>query len=198
MAEPVQAGDHVPLVLQVVHQFDTTETVRLRCAGPAGYHASDLSLIAIKVGKLSNRWLDGVGEWNHGSGSPRVISGFADLATPVPVSPTYVTLKKLDLPRGHWVVLAKLHFAADSVPADSIRRRALCRLRFGNDVTPSQVQYAANISATAPLVMSVNHRAKAPQLLKLQCRRTASGGTGYVLFVKITAMKAGSLVRRHL
>ena len=46
------------------------------------------------------------------------------------------------------------------------------------------------------MVLSLSHRATSTQKVKLQCRRTNAPGNGNVHFIKITAMKDGSLTQR--
>ncbi|MEA2025516.1 MAG: hypothetical protein U9O18_02375 [Chloroflexota bacterium] len=198
LSKQVWAGDREPLGLQVVHSFDTPGNVALQCKGPHNFVVKEIVITAIKAGWLMNRRLEG-GDWvKYGTGSPRISSGWSNGPVSIPVGPAFTTIRQLNLPKGRWTVLAKLWFEAESTPGDDTARRVICRLKFGSRASPSQVQYAASVSRVAPLFMSVNHHATSKEPVMLQCRRTAAGGTGDAYFVKITALKAGSLVKRHL
>ena len=97
-------------------------------------------------------------------------------------------------------VLAKLWFSAGgsilSRPAANGTAYVDCRLSFGGRKSPAQLRYTAGYSATAPMVMSVNSQIASPGKVKLQCRRTNAAGAGDAHFVKFTALRAGSLIKR--
>ena len=190
----------VPLALQVVHRFRTPASIVLECRAPTVMAVSDVAITALKAGRLTNIPLEAAVGTSTGQGSPRVISGWANGPVDIPVRATYKTIRSLELPKGRWTVLAKLWFAAGgsilSRPAANGVARTYCRLAFGKHTTPTQLRYVADSSATAPLVLSVNHRATSPQKVKLQCRRANAAGGGDAYFIKITALRAGSLVRR--
>ena len=54
------------------------------------------------------------------------------------------------------------------------------------------------MSRIDPLVLSVAHTSTSEQPVKLKCRRTNVPGTGKAYFIKITALRAGPLTKRHL
>jgi len=197
LATPISPVEAIPLGLQVVHEFATRGAVGLRCKGPAAFVVDQVTITLVKAGKLSNRWLDIGSGWTTGSGSPRIISGWSDGPRAVPVQSGFTTIRKLDLPKGRWMVLAKLWFEAGSLP-DGSMRRIYCRLVFGADKSPSQLRYANNVTRVAPMVLSIDHRSTSKRPVKLQCRRLTPGGTGDVYFIKITALRAGSLIKRRL
>jgi len=192
-------GSRVPLALQVVHWFRTPGAVSLECKGPSRILVDHMVITAVKAGRLTNIPLEAAAGWSAGTGSPRIISGWANGPVNIPIRSTYKTIRKLDLPKGRWTVLAKLWFDARGsiliAPAVNHVARTDCRLKFGSRKSPSQVRYTADHSRTAPMVMSIDYHATTRQPVKLQCRGTAAGDAHYI---KITAMKAGSLIKRPL
>ena len=197
-------NSRMPLGLQVVHWFRTPGVASLECKGPSNMLIDHMVITAIKAGRLTNIPLGPAVGWSAGTGSPRIISGWANGPVNIPIRSTYKTIRKLDLPEGRWTVWAKLWFEGDLVkpasasPAMNLVQRAYCRLVFGRHKSPSQLRYSFDYSGTAPLVLSVNHRATTPQAVKLQCRRATDDGWGGAYFIKITALRAGSLVKRPL
>ncbi|MEA2026133.1 MAG: hypothetical protein U9O18_05535 [Chloroflexota bacterium] len=201
---PPSKGSRVPLGLQVVHWFRTPGGVSLECKGPSNMLIDHVVITAVKAGRLTNIPLEAAVGWTAGQGPPRIISGWANGPIGIPVRSTYKTIRQLDLPKGRWTVQAKLWFEGDPVkpasasPAMNLVQRAYCRLVFGRHKSPSQLRYSFDYSGTAPLVLSVNHRATTPQAVKLQCRRATDDGWGGAYFIKFTALRAGSLVKRPL
>jgi|GEM_PF-3418218 len=202
-ASPADSS-RVPLGLQVVHSFPAAGAAVLQCQAPSSMHSTTMLIdhvviTAVKAGRITNIRLDAPGRWDAGQGSPRVISGWDNGPVNIPIRSTYKTIGKLDLPKGRWTVLAKLWFAArwpGGPPSDAGTTH--CRLKFGSHKSPTQYRYGSEFTRYEPLVMSINHHATTKGPVKLQCRRVAREGLGRAHYIKITAMKAGSLIKRPL
>jgi len=188
------AGTLMPLALQAVHAFDSPGSVVLHCRGSIGFTIVVVTITAVEPGRLTNVPLGGGPTWSKGAGLPRVISGWSN--GPIPVAPgsTWTTVATLNLRAGRWTILGKLFFEAESVPPSAERRRLICRLAWAGAQDRSEVVYADNVTRVAPLVLSVAGQSSSAGSAVLQCRRTTAGGTGAVWLVKMTALKAGSLV----
>ena len=191
------AGDSVPIGLQVVHAFGAPGLAVLTCKAPYGFKIRDVVITAIKAGRLTNRNTDGGSTWTVGKGSPRIISGWSDGPTAIPVG-TYETVSSMVLPRGNWMVLAKEWFGAEGVPSDAVARRTQCQLVIIGTTDGSTIQYGNNVTRVAPMFHSMVQGDDGPFGVKVRCRRTAAGGSGDVHFVKMTALRLGSITYRKL
>lgn len=189
-------SDTVPLALQVVHRFGSAGVAHLECLGPDDFDLADIVITAVKAGKLTNRFMGNGSSGTTGSGWPRVISGWQNGNLTVPVGLTYQTIASMPLPKGKWMILGKLWYAAQSVPSDYFRTVCRIALKSGKDV--NVLEYTNNPTRTAPLVMSLARKIKHPATLKLQCVRWPGGGTSDGYFAKLTALKAGSLQFKKL
>jgi len=190
-------GSLTPLALQVVHDLAAPGHATLSCRGPLSYTIGFVAITAVEAGKLANRGLGGGPTWTVGSGVPIIISGWDDGPVEVSVGTMWTVVAAMALPAGRWTVVSKLWFAADGLP-NGPPMSLECRSVFGGSADRSDIVYANNVTRIAPLVLSVAGRSTGPSLLTLQCRRTTSGGTGVVQFVKMTALKAGSLIQLDL
>ncbi len=197
MSAPGYPGDSIPLGLQVVHVFDSPGQAVLSCKAPYGFKVRDVVISAIKAGRLTNHNTDGGPTWTVGSGSPRIISGWSNGPTDIPVG-TYKTVGSMALTRGNWMVLAKEWFDAAGVPSDVVTRRAQCRVVIVGTADESAIQYGNNVSHIGPMFQSMVQGDNGPFTVKLRCRRTAAGGSGSVSFVKMTAVRLGSIAYRKL
>ena len=189
-------SDTLPLGLQVVHRFGSAGSAELQCTGPHDFDVNDVVITAMRAGKLTNRRLSDGDAVHVGTGWPRVISGWLDGPTTIPVGLQFQTIASLPLPKGRWMAVAKLWFEGASVPADFFR--AVCRIRLSKGKDFAIIEYEPDVTRVGPMVMSLALRTKHAGALKLQCIRFPGGGSSDAYFVKLTALKAGNLVKKGL
>ena len=189
-------SDTLPLALQVVHRFSSAGQARLECQGPDGFDVTQVVITAVRAGALTNRPLAAGVPVSSGVGWPRVISGWLDGPTSVPVGLQFQTLASMPLPRGNWMILSKLTFRGASVPNDHLR--VVCRTALGSGKDPTIIEYGPDATRVAPMVMSLVRTTRGVAGLRLQCVRFPGDGTGDVTFAKLTALKLGSLTQKKL
>ena len=185
--------DTEPIALQVVHDFGAPGSALLECLGDHDFQVGNVVMTAIKVGKLTNE-MRPAPVATTGSGSPRVIAGWNDGPLGVPVSGDLTTILTQPLPKGKWLVVAKAWFEAGSVPSDSVLRRVTCQLGFGGVKDDVELRYWNNVTHVGAVVLQVPASTQGAQSAVLRCRRTEAGGTGDLLWVKIVALKLGSIL----
>lgn len=193
LALPGIAGDAEPFALQVVHDFGAPGSALLECLGDHDFRVRNVVINAIKVGTLTNEFRASPAA-TTGSGTPRVISGWNDGPIGVPVGDDLTTVLTQPLPKGKWLVVAKAWFEAGSVPSNGVLRRVACQLDFSGYKDDAELRYRNNVTHVGMLVLQVPTGSPGGQSAILRCRRTEAGGTGELLFVKITALKLGSIL----
>jgi hypothetical protein len=192
IGSPGTPGAEAPFALQVAHDFAAPGTALLECRGDHGFTLGNVVINALKVGTLTSDALPSPAA-TTGSGTPVVVSGWNDGPIGVPVDGTLRTVLSRPLSAGKWLVIAKASFEAEGVPADLVRGVA-CQLGFSGYKDDVELRYEDGISRVGSVVLQVPASSSGAQSAVLRCRRTDAGGTGGLLFVKITALKLGSIL----
>lgn len=202
-------GDRLPLGLQVVHHFPADGFAALTCqtAPTTNNHSFDMgqvTITAVEVGKLTNRNLAADTQSSWGSGAPRVISGWHNGPLGIPRKTAgYKRLTSLSLPWGRWSVLAKLWVDTESGTTDHAGL-VTCRLVFGSVADEATIDFskppswASTYGLPQPMALAISYSSIEPGPVELRCRRAKAGGPVKAYFIKITAIKAGSLTRKPL
>lgn len=202
-------GDRLPLGLEVVHDFPGPGFAALTCQTDptTNNHSFDMgqvTITAIEVGRLTNRDLATDTPSSSGSGAPRVISGWHNGPLGIPRKTTgYKRLTSLSLPYGRWSVLAKLWVETESDTNDHAGL-VTCRLVFGSVADKTTINFskppvlASLYGLPQPMALAISYSSIEPGPVELRCRRAKAGGPVKAYFIKITAIKAGSLTRKPL
>jgi hypothetical protein len=170
--------------------------VELLCRGVNAFDIDRVVMTAVRAGTLTTRSMDTGAQTRVGSGQPRIFMGHSDGPRPIVVSDTFKLVRRISLPAGRWSVLAKLWFeAAGEINSDM---GVLCRLRGGGKRDGTELRYANNPSRIGPMFLALTYESVEPGWLELRCRRTHADGSADAMFIRIVAMKLGSLVQRSL
>jgi hypothetical protein len=191
-------GDRMPAALTVVHTFATSGAVDLECqeaSNPA--QVRSIVITATKAGQLTNEALGGSGS-TTGTGIPRIISGFDDGPTPVHGGTTPLSVGHMHVPTGAWLVVAKL--SADNTSGTG-PLHLLCRLAAGSDRDQVDLVVAPNgtVDSVQPLDLTLTHRfGGSGGTISVNCAWAGSTGEVQARFLKITAVKVGTLTTMAL
>jgi hypothetical protein len=182
------AGSIAPLLLTVVHTFGSAGDARLRCGSDGAIgdvEARFVGIEATRAGTLTNGGLSQPGT-TTGSGAPIVVSGSDDGPRTIAGSLSYSDLGHLDLGAGSWWVVAKAYVVNSTTSISAFE----CKLTTPTDVDDQQ---ASILSASRqPTGMQVVHTFASQGSIHLRCRAPSSLTAR---FIKITALKAGSLTK---
>ena len=179
----------IPL-MGMVHTFDDQQggPVELRCRrSGAPLEASFIRLTAIKAGRLTNDPIGPAAATTTGSGVPRIVSGYLNGPEPVPASDQFSRIARLHVTGGSWLVLAKAYVGRDRGTGEDF---VDCRLFAGGD--RDEVNLYLNDRQDVAFHL---HHAFPPEggVVTMACRSLHGNGGNDVRFVRITAVRAGTL-----
>jgi hypothetical protein len=187
-------GASTPIATQVVHKFTSPGAVELSCASGTHLHASDVRITAVKAGHLVNREFGG-GEFNYGSGTPQIISGFLDASSIIPGDGAAHTVGTLSLPAGSWAVSAKLTVGETTSGYYSF---VSCRLVMGSDSDRTNVVVHDSEEHFATVELVRAHTFASGGNAKLVCVVDGTDSSIQASNVKVTAVQAASLTTKNI
>jgi hypothetical protein len=120
---------------------------------------------------------------------PAAFSTFKDSFTLTTQANQRVTVARLPVPAGRYVVVAKLYLGP---PTSGLSEAVMCDLTAGADFDRSTVNHDATI-AFVSASFNVVHRYKMPGTVFLRCTHAFSSGSAPVQFIKITAIRVETL-----
>jgi hypothetical protein len=123
-------------------------------------------------------------------GPAAVYSGYKDQFQLVTAANRQVEVGRLALPAGSYTISAKLNLG---VANNGYNEHIRCYLRAGGDYDRAIANHDGTI-AFVPMSMNVVHTFTGPDAAVLTCGHDFTSGTTPVSFVKITAVRASSLV----
>jgi hypothetical protein len=187
-----QDRDREPMGLSVVHAVAGAVTARLRCdSGNAdgAVEAHDVRILAIKAGKLTNQAFGGSSA-TAGTGIPRIMSVHRDASDGVKGSGLLAKVASLDLPAGHWSLLATGWLQNFTGPDPTTVQ---CKLVAGSGVDTVHVILPLSTGSVDGFVLSTVFTSSASKTATLLCGDDQSTDQVEVQFAKITAIQAGTL-----
>ena len=191
-------ADRTPIALTLVHVFASSGVVELKCQSfSSTLQVRSIVITAIRAGQLTNAPLGGSGT-TTGTGIPRIISGYDDGPIPVQGGTTPHSIGSMHVPTGAWLVVAK--FYPDNTTSTG-PLHLLCRLAAGADRDQVDLVVSPNgtIDHVQPAAFMLTHRfGGSGGTISVNCAWPGSTGDVQARFLKITAVKAGTLTTQAL
>jgi hypothetical protein len=180
-------GDAAPFTLVGIHDFASPGNAAVECQGDTGYRVRNVVINAMKLGTLNVEEVTPT----LGSGNPNLRIGYNDGPVNVPASANLETILSLPIPRGKWLVLVKAWYQGN-VPGVQVHQ-ANCQLGWSGVKDQAELRYSDDPSQVAQIVMQVPASTPGGQSAVLRCKRE-SGGSGQLLWVKVSALKLKSIL----
>jgi hypothetical protein len=188
--------DREPMGLSVVHAIAATVTVKLECdSGDAAgdVTANDIRITAIKAGKLSNLRYGG-STTSAGTGIPIISSVRRDGAVGVKGANggpfTFAKVASYSLVAGKWALVATAWLRNFTAPDGTVVQ---CKLVAGSSRDTAHVTLPLSIGSVDGFELATVHTFSSSGTVTLLCGDSASTSQVEIQFIKITAIKAGTL-----
>lgn len=185
-----QSGDAQPFGLVTTHDFATSGAAVLECAGDSDFRVRNVVITAMRLGSLTTEFQPVV---TTGSGNPRLTIGWNDGPVAVPVGSNLVTMLSQPLPKGKWLVVAKAGFRAnDFTDSDLLQLR--CELGFSGVKDVVELRFEQGQGRVGMVALQVPASSSGARSAVLRCRLPKAGADGELMYVKVSALKLGSIL----
>ena len=188
----IGSADRAPVGLTTEHHFTAAGHASIACRSTASFHVSSVRLAAVGAGTLTRTALGGA---THSSGSapPRVVYGFTDGPVAVPGGGALSSVGSVTLPAGNWTVRATL-FLDDFEGVPLATTNVKCQLTLGADTDQVVVEFDPSLGVPdLPITLQDVHHFSSDGVASVDCGHKGSIGTVHAHFLRIVAIRAGSL-----
>jgi hypothetical protein len=162
----------------------------LECAGDNDFRVRNVVITAMRLGSLTTDFQPLV---TSGSGNPRLTIGWNDGAIAVPVGSNLVEVLSQPLPKGKWLVVAKAGFKANDF-TNSQLLQLRCELGFSGVKDVVELRFKEGQGRVGMVALQVPASSSGARSAVLRCRLPKAGATGELLYVKVSALKLGSIL----
>ena len=182
---------------QVVHHAAAPFIVSIQCSSDVTLDVGFAAITAVRAGRLTNHLIGG-GTAGYGSGPPRIASSFADLPAALPGGGALQTVGTAALPAGAWLISATLTVRLISAVDPAQILKITCRLVAAGDVDEDVIRLdvQTNLQETLPLLLT--HRSSGAFNANVRCKDDGDPGQIVPSFLKITALKLGTLTHKTI
>jgi hypothetical protein len=189
--QPVgEPGDAQPFALVATHDFASSGMAVLECAGDNDFRVRNVVITAMRLGSLTTDFQPLV---TSGSGNPRLTIGWNDGPIAVPVGSNLVEMLSQPLPKGKWLVVAKAGFKANDF-TNSQLLQLRCELGFSGVKDVVELRFKEGQGRVGMVALQVPASSSGARSAVLRCRLPKAGATGELLYVKVSALKLGSIL----
>jgi hypothetical protein len=190
LQRPDEVGDRSPVGLSLAHAVTSGVTALVRCTSgnTSGVNASDIRITAIRGGALTNRQIGGA-VTTVGSGIPVIVSAHKDNHSDIKGG-EFAKVLSFPLPSGTWAFLVTA-WVKNWTAAEA---QVQCRVSAGSSVDTAHLILDQGTGEYDGFELALVHTFASTGNVLLECEALgASTGQAQISFVKITAIRAGTL-----